>query len=431
MLLIWGVTLIYLFLGASLNHFYFPDSTYLTVTFICITSILLLLSLLIEYSEFFLVIFASFITRVFLLLADLYMTDVFEVPHSGDDTENFYLTGIMISEDLSMLNESVYGGVYSHLLGILFNIYGDDRLFVQYLNILIAITAILIVIRIFRMLEVPHRTQMMLVLVMGFFPHSLIFSGILLRESIISLFVVMSLHCFIRWFREKDRISAFLSVLLVLLAASFHSAIIGILLGYLFGFIFYRHDQKAFRFTLESVVPFSLFALIMTYVLVFPSIVSGLPIFNKVDQVLNNNDNIYEAFTSSRGDTAYLTGLEVNNLLQVVLFAPIKIIYFIASPMPWSVRNMNDLISFFLDGVFYLFSVVVFARNIDTIKKRPILGILLLSILAGWLIFGLGISNAGTALRHRFKFFYIVIVALGAVWSRTGRGQRFEQRSRQ
>lgn len=425
MLLIWGVTLIYLFLGSAMNHHYFPDSTYMTVTFICLTAILLLLSLLVGYSEFFLVIFISFITRLLLLLVDLYRADQFTVPHSGDDTEHFYQTGIMISEDLSMLSESVYGGVYSHMLGLLFNIYGDDRLFFQYLNILIAITAILIVIKIFRMLEVPHHVQMVLVPVMAFFPHSLIFSSILLRESIISLLVVMSLYCFIRWFRKRERFSAFLSVLLVLLAASFHSAIIGILLGYLFGFIFYRHDQKAFRFSVESVVPFGIFALVMTYVLVFPSIVSGLPIFNKVDQVLNNNDTLYEAFTSSRGDTAYLSGLEVNNLFQVVLLAPIKIIYFIASPMPWSVRNVNDLISFFLDGMFYLFSVAVFVRHIDAIRKHPILGILLLSIVAGWLIFGLGISNAGTALRHRFKFFYIVIVALGVAWSKMDREKRF------
>ncbi|WP_017548165.1 hypothetical protein [Salinicoccus carnicancri] len=422
MLLIWGVTLIYLFLGFVMNHYYIPDSTYLTVTFICITSILLLLVLLVDCPEFFLVIFMSFTVRVILMLVDLYGRDIFEIPHSGDDTENFYRTGIMVSENLSMLGESVYGGVYSHLLGILFNIYGDDRLFAQYLNILIAMTAILIVIRIFRMLDIPHRVQLILVLAMGFFPHSLIFSGILLRESIISLMVVMSLYCFIRWFRDKERAGAVLSVVLVLLGASFHSAIIGMLLGYLFGFIFYRHDERAFRFTLESVVPFSIFALILTYILVFPSIVSGLPIFNKVDQVLNNNDNIYEAFTSARGDTAYLSGLEVDNLFQVILFAPVKVVYFIASPMPWSIRNFNDLISFFLDGVFYLFSLTIFIRNIDVIRKRPILAILLISILAGWLIFGLGISNAGTALRHRFKFFYMVIVALGTAFSdRDGR----------
>ncbi|MDB0579467.1 hypothetical protein [Salinicoccus roseus] len=417
MIYLWIVTVIYMLLGNALST-HASDTTYLTVTFICITAILLLFALLVGYTEFFLVIFAGYAARLGLLLVDLYRQDVFQIPHSGTDTENFYATGLLVAEDMSLLGESVYGGVYSHIIGILFNIYGDDRLFVQYLNILLAITAILVVIRIFRVIGVPHRVQFILVGFMCFFPHSLIFSSILLRESVISLLVVLSLYCFIRWFTYKERLAAFMSVVLLLLAASFHSAIIGVLIGYLFGFIFYRHDKQAFRFTVTSVVPFGLFALIMTYILVFPGVVMGLPLFNKFQQVLDNNETLYGAVTASRGDTAYLTGLEVSNLLEVALFSPIKVLYFIASPMPWNVRNLEDAISFFLDGAFYLLMVVMFVRNFGQIRRRPLVAILVLSVLAGWLIFGLGISNAGTALRHRFKFFYIIIIAAGALLSK-------------
>ncbi|OZT78620.1 hypothetical protein [Salinicoccus roseus] len=417
MLYIWIVTLIYMLLGNALDA-HATDTTYLTVTFICITAILLSFALMVGYTEFFLIIFASFLARLGLLLMDLYRPDIFEIPHSGTDTENFYATGLLVADDLSLLGESIYGGTYSQMLGLLFNVYGDDRLFVQYLNIMLAITAILIVIKIFRMIGVPHRAQLILVLLMAFFPHSLIFSSILLRESIISLLVVLSLYFFVRWFTYKERSGAIMSVVLLLTAAAFHSAIIGVLLGYLFGFIFYKHDKQSFRFTVTSVVPFSIFGLLMTYILVFPGIVMGLPLFNKFQQVMDNNETLYGAITASRGDTAYLTGLEVNNLFQVALFSPIKVIYFISSPMPWDVRNFEDMVSFFLDGAFYLLTLILFIRNFETIRRRPLLGILLLGIMAGWLIFGLGISNAGTALRHRFKFFYIIIVALGVLMSK-------------
>ncbi|MHC0552857.1 hypothetical protein [Salinicoccus sp. CNSTN-B1] len=113
-----------------------------------------------------------------------------------------------------------------------------------------------------------------------------------------------------------------------------------------------------------------------------------------------------------------MTGLEINNIFQLIVFSPIKIIYFIASPMPWSVRNFSDLISFFLDALFYVFALIVFIRNIDVVKRRPILAIVLLGIAAGWLIFGLGISNAGTALRHRFKLFYLIIIAFALIGSK-------------
>lgn len=338
------------------------------------------------------------------------------IPHSGEDTENFYETGIQISHYLPLLGDEVYGGFYSKFLGLLFYMYGDDRIFAQFLNILFAMTAILLIIHIFRMLGISGKVQFILVLLLSFFPHSLIFSSILMRESFISITVVLSLYFFVRWFKKKEWPGAVLSVVFILLAASFHTAVIGILMGYLFGFIFYRHRSQSFKFSVESLVPFSIFAVVTTYMLVFPDTVSGLPIFNKVDQVFNDDAGLYETVTAARGDTAYLEGLTVNNLFQLLLYSPIKIIYFIASPMPWNIGNLNEFIAFMLDGVFYLLALAIFIKNFNVIRERPLLVILLISILAAWFIFGLAINNAGTALRHRFKFFYIIVVALGIIW---------------
>ena len=416
MIIIWLAALFYIVIGFLMQH-YITDTTYLTFSFIIFTVIVLFFVLFINYTKFVFILFSGFILRVMILLIDLREGETI-IPHSGDDSENFYKTGIEISMNTSLLNTEVYGGLYSKFLGILFHLYGDDRLFVQFLNIIIAMTAILIVIQIFRMLDIPGHIQMILVLLLSFYPHSLIFSSILVRESMISITVVLSLYFFVRWFKNRSTINAVLCILAILSGASFHTAVIGILFGYLFGFIFYNHSVRTLKFSVESVVPFTVFAVITTYIIVFPDVVSGLPIANKVDQVLDNNDNVYEAVTSARGDTAYLASMEVNNLFQLLLFSPIKVIYVITSPMPWNISKFNELISFLLDGVFYLTALILFIKNFYLVKSRPILAILLISIFAGWFIFGLGISNAGTALRHRFKFFYIVIVALGVIWSK-------------
>lgn len=416
MIIIWLAALFYIVIGFLMQH-YITDTTYLTFSFIIFTVIVLFFVLFINYTKFVFILFSGFILRVMILLIDLREGETI-IPHSGDDSENFYKTGIEISMNTNLLNTEVYGGLYSKFLGILFHLYGDDRLFVQFLNIIIAMTAILIVIQIFRMLDIPGHIQMILVLLLSFYPHSLIFSSILVRESMISITVVLSLYFFVRWFKNRSTINAVLCILAILSGASFHTAVIGILFGYLFGFIFYNHSVRTLKFSVESVVPFTVFAVITTYIIVFPDVVSGLPIANKVDQVLDNNDNVYEAVTSARGDTAYLASMEVNNLFQLLLFSPIKVIYFITSPMPWNISKFNELISFLLDGVFYLTALILFIKNFYLVKSRPILAILLISIFAGWFIFGLGISNAGTALRHRFKFFYIVIVALGVIWSK-------------
>lgn len=416
MLFIWILSLIYILTGFLIND-YFSVHIYLTVSFIGISSILLFFVLLKNYYKFAAILFLSFVLRMVLMLIDLY-ADGFTVPHSGDDTENFYATGLAVAGDMNMLGESIYGGTYSHLLGILFNIYGDDRLFAQYLNILIAVTAIIIVIQIFRMLEVPLKIQIILAAVMAFFPHSLIFSSILLRESIISLIVVCSMYFFIKWYKFKGNHNILLSIIFVVLGGMFHTGVIGILIGYIFAFIFYRHDSGKLKLTKKSAIPFALIAAGGLYLLMFPEIFSTLPLFNKFEQELSNNKNIYDVFNTERGESAYLTNLEINNFLEMIIFAPVKILYFIGSPMPWTLRNLSDLISFFLDSVFYLFAAFVFIKNFNMLKKNPLLLIVLLSLVSGWLIFGLGISNAGTALRHRFKLFYVIIIALGIIWSK-------------
>src|SRR5699024_12370016 len=97
----------------------------------------------------------------------------------------------------NLLNTEVYGGLYSKFLGILFHLYGDDRLFVQFLNIIITMTAILIVIQIFRMLDIPGHIQMILVLLLSFYLQSLIFSSIFVRVLLICIYLFHLFYFFI------------------------------------------------------------------------------------------------------------------------------------------------------------------------------------------------------------------------------------------
>lgn len=415
MFIIWLVALAYVVMGYLFRD-YITDTTLLTASFIIITSIVIFFLLYLKYTKFLILIYAGFLARLGTVLYDL-REKMPDLPHSGVDSESYYKTAQYISEKMSLMGAEMYGGLYTKFLALIFNMYGDDRLFAQFLNVLMALTAILLVIQIFRMLDVPVHIQFVLVGVMSFFPHSLIFSSILVREAVITLMVTLSLYCFVRWYVKGEWSSALLSVIFILLGASFHTGVIGVLVGYLFGFIFYQHSRKAFRFTLKSLIPFTIFAVSITYVMMYPESISALPIYDKIDQVERNNSSIYEAFTDDIGESAYLSWLVVDNIYQMVLFSPIKVFYFIGSPMPWTVRNLNDLIAFFLDGVFYLFALAVFVKNYALIKKRPLFGIILLSIVVTWLIFGFGISNAGTALRHRFKIFYVIIVAIGVIWT--------------
>lgn len=417
MIIIWLMTLLNLMLGYVIKD-YTNSNMYLTYAFIFLSSILLFFVIVKGYIKFLFVIFTSYLLRVFFLFLDLYFYNEKLLPHSGDDTENFYKTGLTISQNTSLLEGDIYGGVYSKFIGIIFNIYGDDRLFIQYLNILIAITTILLVIRILRKLNISAKAQIIAILLMSFFPHSLIFSSILLRESLISLLVVLGVYFLLNWFEKGGLTNIIFSLLFVLIGASLHSAIIGLGIGFIFAFVFYKRSVRKFVFSVHSIIPFAIVSVGMTYILIFPEIISVLPFLNKFEQILNNNENIFEVMSGGgRGGSAYLSGLEIHNIFQLILFSPLKMIYFIASPMPWDIRNLNDIFSLFLDSIFYIFSVYMLFKNIHIIKKNPFILVLVICFIITSFIFGVGISNAGTALRHRFKLFSILIIILSFIWT--------------
>lgn len=80
-------------------------------------------------------------------------------------------------------------------------------------------------------------------------------------------------------------------------------------------------------------------------------------------------------------------------------------------PLDW--RGIFDIISFFLDSSFYLFTLIYAMNGLKKNNRNKNLSIILIiSILATSYIFGIGVSNAGTAIRHRQKIISLFIILL-------------------
>src|SRR5699024_8595764 len=67
------------------------------------------------------IIILGYLLRVFILFWDLYARNIFSLPNSGADTEMFYKTSLLISDNLAMIG-STRGGMYSNILGVLFSL---------------------------------------------------------------------------------------------------------------------------------------------------------------------------------------------------------------------------------------------------------------------------------------------------------------------
>src|SRR5699024_9385267 len=98
----------------------------------------------------------------------------------------------------------------------------------QYLNVLLGISTVFVIYKTLENLEINPKVIQIVILIASFFPNSIIFSGIFLREIFPTFFVSVSLYFFIKWFRRAHTKNMLLAFLFLGLASSFHSGVIGI-----------------------------------------------------------------------------------------------------------------------------------------------------------------------------------------------------------
>ena len=88
--------------------------------------------------------------------------------------------------------------------------------------------------------------------------------------------------------------------------------------------------------------------------------------------------------------------------------------YFLFSPFLWDINKASHLFGL-LDGLIYLILFFIIFKNINSIWYIKILKIILIILFAYLIFFGISSGNFGTGLRHRTKFF-IILILIVAPW---------------
>ena len=156
----------------------------------------------------------------------------------------------------------------------------------------------------------------------------------------------------------------------------------------------------------------------LAIVLLYISSNSGT-FFAKVGGTLSADSVVQHAgITDVVTDADYFIG--INGLpasLDLIVNSPIRMLFFLASPVPWMWRKIADMLAFFGSALFY---IIAFVNALKVIKNREVINkddgmwayffVLFVMILFATFMFGWGVSNSGTALRHREKFTFIFII---------------------
>lgn len=238
-------------------------------------------------------------------------------------------------------------------------------------------------------------------------PNEIVLSVTFLREMPIQMLVAASLYHFLLFWRGRNPFQLLLAGALVLCAAAMHSGVIVVAGAYLYLAVRDRNSKglQPVRTGLFLVFSFALLQL--------PIADSVMSKFGDFDpQLLTQPGGLEQDATLSGATTYYLS----DDMSSVpVLQIPSRLLMFALSPFVWQATTMGTAIAVVVEGFPRLWMVAMLllcyrrCRSGEP-KRDALLMVLLLSLLAGYIAFSLGVSTYGSAIRHRAKFFPIEII---------------------
>ncbi|SDF15522.1 hypothetical protein SPACI_011780 [Sporomusa acidovorans DSM 3132] len=383
---------------------------------ITLSSIGLFTSVLYKYkrptdSFFVTVLCLAYVLRIFALLWDIYARDIWLLPNSGLDSEFFQNSAL----DFAIYNDS-NAGMVTKTFGLFYRYFGEYRILLQYLNLLCSIFTIMLCNSIFNRLEISDKSKKIGLFLISFLPNYIILSVILLRESLMIFILALSLYFFIRWWKSGVIANFVLACALSFFAAMYHSGGITNAIGYAVVYVFYNHKKKDFQFSFKSIVSGTLLlTLFLATFINYGNVFFGY--VNRVDSVSVITTKVVDA-GGGRSGYDHIGGANVTSLSELLLYTPIRMLYFVASPLPWDWRGINDIIAFVFSSMFYflvLYMALKVLKSVNIVMEKKTLIIALLIInLFGMALFAWGVSNAGTALRHRDKYIaqYVILLTI-------------------
>ena len=359
----------------------------------------------------FRILFIALILRIVVMLIGHYLVDL---PSSTADARSFerYAWSLAQSGFFNVMNN--YTGpdskFISWLIAIPYSLFGRSVLMAQSISLIFGMGSIYLgwkTAKIIWDVQIANKVAWAIAL----FPSLILYSVLVLREVYISFFLLVALYGVVSWIKNNDYKSLILIILGFFAATFFHGAMLVGALTFLtiigvMSFISFLKLLFKYRIKMKILMVFLIFVILSSIYLSGKITVTYLGSFesvSKIDNLLLKTDN------STRGEASYPEWTKVHSFNELFYKGPIRSLYFVFSPFPWDVKKPYHLIGL-LDAFLYMYLVFLIFQNRKIIWKDPALRVLLIILLSYLIVFGVGVGNFGTGIRHRTKFTIIFIL---------------------
>ena len=355
----------------------------------------------------------SFFIRIAILLWDVYARHIFILPNSEADAEWYHKIAVSFAFG-SRANQVDYRK-YSYYIGKLYRFIGVQKITIQFLHVFFAMWSIVLIYKILVRFKIDTGTRRRAMLFACFLPNLMMITTFFLQESVIAFLIILSLYFYTRWWFGDGLINIIWSVVASVSAAMLHLGGIVVAIGIIALMVLTANKDRIMHLTPVKAV----FVIFVVLGLILVLTTFGDELLTKIGGKVDYESITGEVELKEAGGSVYTIGISgLPPVLDLLVNTPIRMVYFVFSPLPWTWRGLKDILAFFGSVLFYIYVIytVVQAlirkplRNLgeDSISSYYFVIIVILMIAS--VMFGWGVANAGTALRHREKFTYLFII---------------------
>ncbi|MCC5874409.1 MAG: glycosyltransferase family 39 protein [Gammaproteobacteria bacterium] len=385
------------------------------------------LGFMLRYRSISLAVLLAFASRA--ASAMLHTWGLISLPGHGADTNRFWRHAqewaALPPDEFWALFDPTTSLIYSWFGALLFRVTVTSELMLAAVNVLLGTFSVLLTYIIARRL-MPESRARLLTWLMALYPTLVIHSGILLREMAVVAPFMVGVYYAVRWAQEDRPLDAALAVTGFAVATVFHGGMVGAIIALgLFGI---WRAVSATSLTERTLRWRSALAGSVGAVLVFTAagyaFVGGweLGSIGAVDdrilgleQTLEDRSRVEEV-----GGSDYPAAIRAESMLASPWVLPGRVLYFLYSPFPWDIRAPTHLLGLLPSALFFYVTFSAWKGRREIIRRPELLLILLIVVMLT-IMFAVGTTNIGTAMRHKAKFVHaLVLLAVVPVWRSYG-----------
>ena len=292
-----------------------------------------------------------------------------------------------------------------------FYIWGKNLFCCLLFNVFASYLSCVVFLAILNKFELKNMTRLVSLSIVSFLPYSIYQSAQLMREPLYYFFINCSFYFFADYIITSKTRSLYSSLLSLLPPLLFHIGFFPIVLIYMAAAVI--KSYKSGRLKKPAVA---------IHCLLFAVLIGMMINFESMDYLIGNNVDHFDYFFDKLSgnihhkslliaNSAYLLDIRMDSVPKFLIFSPVKLLYFLFSPLPPYWHSLYDIVAFVFDSSVHMLLIgcVIFCcvkcRNeLSASNGSSVICYGILSFVAVCFVFALGTSNAGTAIRHRDVF---------------------------